>query len=328
MDRVIKDTVAEAAARKRVSADHEAALQIDVQQHAQENATSSLAKRGLLEANAKSMCEWFGVPGACERLLAASGAKFGAARAEGDTVESLDAAWHTRHLGIRRAHAQRVRTRPPQLCVSPGGCVCSGSSKKLYNSVAKAVKTSDPDSLRFNRVVMSLEMIGVEGAAKDEVETGPTMHTRWFHVSYVCLKPWRATLVELEIVDAMANPVVAEGPLVNPFVRPTFRENAPSVLPLQCLVNDMDHDWGYRITCYSLSSSAAPMPVLRGHARIGSPGAPQVVWRGLEAEALASRGVTKRRRMSKKGLDKVAEPAVAEAGVGGGNAGIPSRCFW
>ena len=157
-----------------------------------------------------------------------------------------------------------------RVALSPCWVLClqsKGATRKMYKKFEAAIKVAGKDVISGSRGVFRLEAVG-DSAEQVQDRVGEAPPPRWFHLAYVCLKPWRATLVELDRVNAMAERVL-EDALPDPvFVRPLLEENKPRVLPLQVLVNELVLDWGYDIVHHSLSDSQTPMPVLRGHARV------------------------------------------------------------
>ena len=243
--------------------------------------------------------------------MGAVSAKQGAIFAKKESIEGLELARQQRHAGIPKAAPRHVRKEPLSACIAPAGCVCKGATRKMYKKFEAAIKVAGKDVISGSRGVFRLEVVG-DSAEQVQDRVGEAPPPRWFHLAYVCLKPWRATLVELDRVNAMAERAL-EDALPDPvFVRPLLEENKPRVLPLQVLVNELVLDWGYDIVHHSLSDSQTPMPVLRGHARV-LPGEKVTVWRG-EAVEMSVRNKTgqmpeAKRKSSQPVRQGVAHPA-------------------
>ena len=107
---------------------------------------------------------------------------------------------------------------------------------------------------------------------------------QWWHIAYVCFKPWRAVAVKVELVDKFAKPLGENNTDGELFVRPTFEKERCRVLPLQKMVSELDPNLAYDMGVYRLSADLRPMPVMRGHARIFSLGKDTPFWLGMLQE--------------------------------------------
>ena len=252
VEQVVKETLAE----QPKNAENSLSRNKFLEEFAVHNAEEAMSGKGLLAATTQPYCRWFAVPSVCETLKAASTAH-GLGVAKQSVVETLDRAWQQRHLGIRRRPRQTVANRPAPVCVHPAGCVCSGLPFRMYRKMQVALRVADQELLRRARVVFSLEIIAVDDveAGRPALQERVVLGTRWFHVAYLSCSPWRVTLVELDLVNSMAEKVHDFKQLDKLFVRPCFQDGQPSIRPLQQLVNDVDSRWALSMTLFSLSSS-------------------------------------------------------------------------
>ena len=271
-----------------------------LEEYAAGRADMILGERGLLRTNTAAFGEWFGVPHTCDALLGVSGAKLGAKLAAESSLEELDKAWQARHLGVRAGKPIRSRSQPPSLCVFPGGCMCDPARRKLYVSLQGQLKRVEKELLRFSRVVIRLKALvpDVPQGVREAVSLAAVVNTTWFHLAYVCLRPWRATLVEVEEVDKHGNPFQQDD-AASGFVKPVADgDGKPQVLSLQCMVNSLDLEWGYSILLYTLSTRMTPMLALRGHARVFVLTDEIDIWRGSAVEKIGARKVGRQRPTS------------------------------
>ena len=249
-------------------------------------ASEFLEARELLAAGVKPVAEVFALPHTCLHFALASGGQVGGHHAQQHAIATLEERWQNRHKGVRAAPSTRTRCKPVSVCVFPGGCVCHDWAKKLYGSILACLKRIDTDVLQQGRAVFRLDKCANE-APPDLSEPRVVLDTQWFHVSYVCFKPWRAVIVKLNEVDQWAEELHSEDTQVSGFVRPVLVEGQPCVMPLQRLVSEMEREWMYEASVYATSSAITPMPILKGHARVFLTRGRQQLWLGLAREKIA-----------------------------------------
>ena len=108
---------------------------------------------------------------------------------------------------------------------------------------------------------------------------------QWWHIAYVCLKPWRVVAVKVAPVNRFAQPLDENNMCADLFVRPCLEDGRCRVLPIQRVVSEFDPNLAYDMNIYTLSSDLTPMAIMKGHARIHCLKQGVRLWRGMLQEA-------------------------------------------
>ena len=249
-----------------------------LQQYATEQASSFLESRELLRASTSNFCDWLILPHPCPRLAAVCGAQSAALHAQGLVTSHAEETWQRRHVGIRCAPSIKRKSKPKPACIIEG-CVCQGWRRQLYSNVQFVLKNVPKDFLCNGRLVFRIDkIINVHNEVEGQDAVYFTLTSEWWHVSYVCLKPWRPVVVALQPVNHLADPIDFDLAEETEFAKPLSQDNNPHVIPLQHLIAALDPDSAYAITLYTICSTMTPMVVLRGHVRISKMKPSQHVW--------------------------------------------------
>ena len=234
-------------------------------------AAEALSSRELLNASTSGYCAWYHWPHKCPTLVAACSVKKAAEIAKTKVCSALEDGWQQRHLALKAAPAVQSRPKPPPTCVFPNGCVCKGIPQHIHKSVSKSLKGCDKELLKQGRVVFRLQPVMLDSDGFSVLQSDP----QWWHVSFLSLKPWRASFAKLYEVDAVANPM-AEGGFVRPFLDD---DGFPYIVPLPRCVYELDPQWSFKMTIFRTSSARAPLAVLKGQARVFKASGEVVVWK-------------------------------------------------
>ena len=281
----IPGIIASTASRlKRSGADLVADIAQAVEEQSAEEAARHLSKCGLLQRSCAPYAQSFAWPHVCPAVAFASGAREAVQLAESQGIGQLEKDWCARHVGVRAVAPVRVKTKKNRACIV-GGCVCQGWPAKLYNAVRRVVKVADKEHLRSGLVVLCLDAL--QDAKDTDAGASSLFWRRWLHVSYLCLSPWRCTIIELqEVKKTIPNEAVERNPPVTTILAPLLLEGAPRVHAMQVFINMLDPDSLYDITLFGLSNAEVPVPDFKGQVRVMQ-SVPEVrtrVWQGMALE--------------------------------------------
>ena len=266
--------------------DRERANYKEVAKTSSHEAALHLSGRGVLQRSCEGISQCFSWPHVCPAVALASGGLEGLSAADSSSARQLAAKWTERHLGIQPGRSLACKAKSQRVCQYPTGCVCRGWQAKFYKKLRTCLSAAHPETLKNAGVVMCLDRLGVPPENTPSSSSVPEDKQRcWLHVSYLCLKPWRCTLIELEEVVPVASEAVGNPPS-HVLVQPLLAEGVPVISTLQSYVNRLEPVYLYEATLYSLSYTEAPVAVLSGRAQISKaqPESTNRVWRGSGVE--------------------------------------------
>ena len=247
-----------------------------------EQASATLAHRGMLRDSTARFGKWLAVPHTTPALALATGTMSSEvfSLCKGN-IKNFEDEWVKRHLAIRAA-ARNVadRSTPHCSCVL-GGCICSGWARLFYWKLKAAVARGDQQALCNGNVVLRITpflLDAAELASAKEEGSGVAMESLFLHVAMLSKKPWRCTLVLLEAVDANCQPSnIAVPPC---WVSVKLKDQRPSVRWLQEFIGDLDPTRAYEVQSCHLSQSQHGLHRLHGQAKITPVGTVLRFWAG------------------------------------------------
>ena len=182
------------------------------------------------------------------------------------TASSLRKEWQRMHMGIREesfstiAHErQPAQQISPSRCCLAGRCCCRQDPHtrfwvKAQQALQKQLLTNKQDELMAGRLILEWKA--------DLRVCGEQPHKRWTHVALHYKKPWRPTLLEVEICNSSADDEVAGS--INEF-KPSLGEDErlQFSLPLSW-VTTLDTDVPWELCVWELSMAQVPCATFHG----------------------------------------------------------------
>ena len=218
------------------------------------------------------------------------------ADSEGESATTLAAAWQRRHIGIKESSWEVLeRKAPVRPCLNLGVCVCHGSGlhfRKIKQNLANylkdlSAKPSFEKALLSGLVVLHWHLRDDPCTAGDAPPPLPCKHF-WTHIGMMYLKPWRITLVHLNIADDSPAPDLYGDSAPAPRLALQFAQEDEGIdadtLLWFLLSLESNLQQCIMVEVWVLSSRATAMPVLSRVMADKLTEPARCVWRGLAIE--------------------------------------------
>ena len=214
-----------------------------------------------------------------------------------DSATALAADWDAKHIGVQQSSWGVVeRKAPVRPCLSFGVCVCRGLGRHLFtikNNITKylkdmALQPGFQTALSSGFVVLHWQiqaLLGGSSEASDAVQC----HHHFTHIGMLYQKPYRITLVHMQIANGVAPPEVrpaadtAHPQHARLILQYAGHDDSIDVDTLLRFLLTVDLDMMISIEPWLLSSRMTPVASLNTvHAQQADSG--RCVWRGLSQE--------------------------------------------